>query len=164
MTRRLRLGILLATLVAAVCLGAASHDALAQSPVAPAVQAPSPAPAVAAPAAARIPRQALRYESGTGGIVNLPAAAANVFVADPKIAEVRPASATTLFIFGVGAGCPCTRGVDSAIENVARGLSGARRPPCCAVSVVSGAATNTATARTERRIVKCFSDGMRHPR
>jgi pilus assembly protein CpaC len=111
MTRRLRLGFLLATLVAAVGLGAASQDAVAQAPAAPApaVQAP-----VATPVAARIPRQTLRFESGTGGIVNLPAPAANVFVADPKIAEVRPASATTLFVFGVGAGRTTVAAVDAA--------------------------------------------------
>jgi pilus assembly protein CpaC len=46
----------------------------------------------------------LSIESGSGQIITLPAAAANVFVADPKVAEVRPASPTSLFIFGVGPG------------------------------------------------------------
>ena len=132
MTRRLRLGFLLATLVAAVGLGAASREATAQAPAvqAPAVQPPIPqapipqapaaaAPPAVAPVAARIPRQTLRYESGTGGIVNLPAPAANVFVADPKIAEVRPASATTLFIFGVGAGRTTVAAVDGAGVSIA---------------------------------------------
>lgn len=114
MTRRTRLGILLATLLAAAGLGAASRDALAQPATQPAIQPP---PATAA--TARVPRQALRYESGTGGIVNLPAAAANVFVADPKIAEVRPASATTLFIFGVGAGRTTVAAVDAAGTSIA---------------------------------------------
>jgi pilus assembly protein CpaC len=71
---------------------------------------------VATPPAARAPvsgRQVLRFESGTGGVVNLPIAAANVFVADPKIAEVRPASATTLFVFGVGAGRTTVAAVDA---------------------------------------------------
>jgi pilus assembly protein CpaC len=132
MTRRLRLGFLLATLVAAACLGAASREATAQAPAvqAPAVQPPIPqapaavappavAPPAVAPVAARIPRQTLRYESGTGGIVNLPAPAANVFVADPKIAEVRPASATTLFVFGVGAGRTTVAAVDAAGVSIA---------------------------------------------
>jgi len=37
-------------------------------------------------------------------VVPLPAPVANVFVSDPKIAEVRPASPTSLFLFGVTAG------------------------------------------------------------
>lgn len=125
MTRRLRLGFLLATLVAAAGLGAASREAIAQAPAvqAPAAQLPVPPAAVAppavAPVVARVPRQTLRYESGTGGIVNLPAPAANVFVADAKIAEVRPASATTLFIFGVGAGRTTVAAVDAAGVSIA---------------------------------------------
>lgn len=43
-------------------------------------------------------------ESGTGRVVTLGQSAANVFVADPRVAEVRPASPTTLFVFGVGPG------------------------------------------------------------
>jgi pilus assembly protein CpaC len=43
-------------------------------------------------------------ESGSGQVITLPSAATNVFVADPKVAEVRPASATSLFVFGVGVG------------------------------------------------------------
>jgi pilus assembly protein CpaC len=46
----------------------------------------------------------LAIEAGSGRVLNLRGPAANVFVADPKVAEVRPASATSLFIFGVGAG------------------------------------------------------------
>jgi pilus assembly protein CpaC len=43
-------------------------------------------------------------DSGSGQILTLPQAASNVFVADPKVAEVRPASPNTLFVFGVGPG------------------------------------------------------------
>jgi pilus assembly protein CpaC len=46
----------------------------------------------------------LTVEAGTGKVIALSGAAANVFVADPKVAEVRPASATSLFLFGVAAG------------------------------------------------------------
>jgi pilus assembly protein CpaC len=46
----------------------------------------------------------IALEAGTGKVLALSAAAANVFVADPKVAEVRPASPTSLFVFGVGAG------------------------------------------------------------
>jgi pilus assembly protein CpaC len=43
-------------------------------------------------------------ESGSGQILTLPSPASNVFVADPRVAEVRPASPNTLFVFGVGPG------------------------------------------------------------
>jgi len=44
------------------------------------------------------------FEAGSGKILNLTLPAANIYVADPKVAEVRPASSTSLFVFGVGAG------------------------------------------------------------
>ena len=37
-------------------------------------------------------------------MIQLGGSAASVFAADPKVAEVRPASATSLFIFGVAPG------------------------------------------------------------
>jgi pilus assembly protein CpaC len=49
-------------------------------------------------------RGALTIQAGSGQVIQLGAPAANVFVADPKVAEVRPASPTSLFIFGVGPG------------------------------------------------------------
>jgi pilus assembly protein CpaC len=121
MSRPRRLGFLVASLLA---VAFALHPAHAQLPPGQAqapdqAQPPRPGIPVAAaiPAAARAPvarpRTALRYESGTGGVITLPAPAANVFVADPKIAEVRPASATTLFVFGVGAGRTTVAAVDS---------------------------------------------------
>ena len=42
---------------------------------------------------------AVQLDSGTGRVLTLPSAATNVFVADSKVAEVRPASPTALFIF-----------------------------------------------------------------
>ena len=50
------------------------------------------------------PAQAVAIESGAGRIVTLSAPAASVFAADPKVVEVRPASPTSLFLFGVGPG------------------------------------------------------------
>jgi len=115
-----RLSYLLATLLA---VAVPIHSADAQQPPGPdrlqgqAPPRPGAPVAAATPAAARAPvthpRTQLRYEAGTGGVITLPAAAANVFVADPKIAEVRPASATTLFVFGVGAGRTTVAAVDS---------------------------------------------------
>jgi pilus assembly protein CpaC len=55
----------------------------------------------------------LSVEAGGGKVVTLNGSAANVFVADPKVAEVRPASASTLFVFGVGAGHTTVAALDS---------------------------------------------------
>ena len=57
--------------------------------------------------AARRPQQAgqsILLEAGSGRVITLTAAAASVFAADPKVVEVRPASPTTLFVFGVAPG------------------------------------------------------------
>ncbi|WP_191058668.1 type II and III secretion system protein family protein [Geminicoccus harenae] len=48
--------------------------------------------------------QRLELEVGTGQLVHLPAQAATVLAADPRIARVQPASATTLFLMGVAPG------------------------------------------------------------
>jgi pilus assembly protein CpaC len=52
-------------------------------------------------------------ESGSGRVLTLTSDAANVFVADPKVAEVRPASANSLFVFGVGPGRTTVAAMDS---------------------------------------------------
>jgi len=52
-------------------------------------------------------------DSGTGRVLSLPKPATNVFVADSKVAEVRPASPTTLFIFGVSAGRTTVAALDA---------------------------------------------------
>jgi pilus assembly protein CpaC len=76
-------------------------------------------PALAAPAAAPVPAAerpdgtSLVIEAGTGRVLTLPAPASNVFVADPKVAEVRPASATNLFVFGVAAGHTTVAALDA---------------------------------------------------
>lgn len=117
MSRAPHLALLLAGLLASAAL---PGPAGAQTP-APGQRVAAPVAAVQ-PAAARSPlagRQVLRFESGTGGVVNLPTAAANIFVADPKVAEVRPASATTLFVFGVGAGRTTVAAVDAQGASIA---------------------------------------------
>ena len=68
----------------------------------------------AQPAQAQIRRSVtLTLEAGSGRVLTLSTAAANVFVADPKIAEVRPASSTSLFVFGVNAGRTTVAAMDS---------------------------------------------------
>ncbi|MDE2006811.1 MAG: type II and III secretion system protein family protein [Rhodospirillales bacterium] len=70
---------------------------------APAPPAATPAAAYSGPPAAA-GTGALSLHQGAGVLLHLPEPAANVFVADPKVAEVHPAGPTTLFVFGVGAG------------------------------------------------------------
>lgn len=55
----------------------------------------------------------ISLDSGSGRVLTLPAPAANVFVADSKVAEVRPASPSTLFIFGVAAGHTTVAALDA---------------------------------------------------
>lgn len=57
---------------------------------------------------------ALVLEAGTGRVVTLPGSAASLFAADPKIAEVRPASPTSLFIFGMAPGRTTIAAMDAA--------------------------------------------------
>jgi pilus assembly protein CpaC len=79
-------------------------------PVAAVAQAQAGAQVAAATAGER---SSLVLESGTGRVLTLRAPAANVFVADPKVAEVRPASAASLFVFGVSAGRTTVAALDN---------------------------------------------------
>jgi pilus assembly protein CpaC len=68
---------------------------------------PTAAPAAqpSAPSVVKMPGQnVITLDAGTGRIVQLGSGAASVFAADPKVAEVHPASATSLFVFGVAPG------------------------------------------------------------
>ena len=80
--------------------------------------AQQPRPARAAPVASDGGNEGVRrrvvLETGVGRVLTLSAAAANVYVADPKVTEVRPASATSLFVFGVGAGRTTVVAMDQA--------------------------------------------------
>ena len=63
--------------------------------------APHPAKVAARPANGNM---SIALDVGAGRVVTLPAPATSLFAADPKIAEVRPASPTSLFIFGAAPG------------------------------------------------------------
>jgi pilus assembly protein CpaC len=63
---------------------------------------------------------ALVLEAGTGKVLDLRAPAANVFVADPKVAEVRPASAASLFVFGVAPGHTTVAALDASGHTIAQ--------------------------------------------
>ena len=99
-----------------------------QAGVGPGAQvAPMPAPASGTATARRAPaprsgtapvsqassRETIGLETGSGRVLTLPEPAANVFVADPRVAEVRPASPTTLFVFGVGPGRTTVAALDT---------------------------------------------------
>lgn len=88
------------TCVAAALLGA---------PLAMAVEVPAAVPVVATGGE----HGALVLESGTGKVLSLSGPAANIFVADPKVAEVRPASASSLFVFGIAPGHTTVAAMDS---------------------------------------------------
>lgn len=101
---------------------------LAQAPAAPVATlvAARPAPARPGPAPRPAPvveqpgRQAVSLETGNGRVLTLPGPAANVFVADPRVAEVRPASPNTLFVFGVGSGRTTVAAMDNDGHAVAQ--------------------------------------------
>lgn len=50
------------------------------------------------------PQRSLVIEAGMGRVLALGGPAASVFAADPKVIEVRPASPTSLFVFGIAPG------------------------------------------------------------
>lgn len=77
--------------------------------------APDPAsslPVVQSPPGLRVERMTL--EAGTGRVLVLPAPAASLFAADPRIAELRPASPTSVFVFGVAPGRTTLAAMDAA--------------------------------------------------
>ncbi len=72
-------------------------------------------PGMQAAPVAEIPKPfhgSMTFEAGAGKILTLTLPAANIYVADPKVAEVRPASSTSLFVFGVGPGHTTVAAVD----------------------------------------------------
>ena len=61
---------------------------------------------------ARPGSHAMTIEVGSGRMIHLSGAASNVFAANPKVAEVRPASPDTLFVFGLAEGRTSVAAVD----------------------------------------------------
>ncbi len=75
--------------------------------MAPQLRAQEPAAAVAAPGSKVAPdaaRGSLTVAAGAGRVLRLRGAATNIFTADPKVVEVRPASNNSVFLFGVAPG------------------------------------------------------------
>jgi pilus assembly protein CpaC len=56
----------------------------------------------------------LTVEAGSGRVIQLGGEAANLFVADPKVVEARPASRTSLFVFGLSVGHTTIAAMDNA--------------------------------------------------
>ena len=85
-------------LIHSLALAASGPDPTGAPPAASAAQ-PAPANVVKMPG-----QNVLTIDAGTGRVIQLGAGAASVFAADPKVAEVHPASPTSLFVFGVAPG------------------------------------------------------------
>ena len=102
----------------ALLLGLSASYAAQEAPGAPPL--PDVAGRTPARAAGTVPSTPLLLEAGTGKVISLSLPASNVFVADPKVAEVRPASATSLFIFGVQAGRTTVAALDSDGKTLAQ--------------------------------------------
>jgi pilus assembly protein CpaC len=119
-------------------------------------------------------QRSLSLDAGTGRLVVVAGAAANVFVADPKVVQVRPASASALFVFGLipgrttvaaldGAGHPVAQydvtvrpssyGAASASEAIARALPDAR----ASVRTTPGGLTVTGDVATAADAEEAFS-------
>ncbi|MFT8776230.1 MAG: type II and III secretion system protein family protein [Gluconacetobacter liquefaciens] len=64
--------------------------------------------------------QALSLEAGSGHMEYLPEPAARIFVVDPRIVQVRPASGTSMVLYGVAAGRTTVMASDAAGRTIAR--------------------------------------------
>ena len=65
-------------------------------------------------------RASITLSAGSGQVIHLHANAINVFTADPKVAEVRPASANSLFVFGVAPGTTTVAALSAAGDPIAQ--------------------------------------------
>jgi pilus assembly protein CpaC len=65
-------------------------------------------------------RGTVTIPAGTGRVMHLRAAATNIFTADPKVVEVRPASADSLFIWGVAPGSTTIAALNTNGEAIAQ--------------------------------------------
>ncbi len=71
---------------------------------------------------ARLGSHIITIEAGSGRMIHLSSAASNVFAANPKIAEVRPASPDTLFVFGLAEGRTTVAAVDESGQTLGQYL------------------------------------------
>jgi pilus assembly protein CpaC len=88
---------------------ALAQDATADTAAPPPAAAPPPKPIVSG----------IGVAMGSGKIITLPHPVASIFAADPTVVEVRPASPTSLFVFGKGIGATTIIATDSNGNTVA---------------------------------------------
>jgi pilus assembly protein CpaC len=62
----------------------------------------------------------LTIDAGSGQVIQTGRAITNLFAADPKVAEVRPASPTSVFVFGVAPGRTTIAALDQAGNVIGR--------------------------------------------
>jgi pilus assembly protein CpaC len=65
-------------------------------------------------------RGSLTIQAGTGRVMHLKAPAANIFIADPKVAEVKPAGPDSLFVWGIAGGSTTIAALNANGEAVAQ--------------------------------------------
>ena len=66
------------------------------------------------------PQNTMVLEAGMGRVLHLNGNTTSVFAADPKVAEVRPASANSLFVFGVAPGHTTVAAMDASGQPIAQ--------------------------------------------
>jgi pilus assembly protein CpaC len=93
------------------------HTSIAQQDDSTDVQPALPAPMTPPPAPYF---SGVSVAMGSGKIVKLPHPAASIFAADPSVIEVRPASPTSLFVFGKGLGATTIVATDSSGNTIAQ--------------------------------------------
>lgn len=71
-------------------------------------------------AEAGVPSGQIVLAGGAGRVVKLPASATSLFSADPKVAEVRPASPRSFFVFGVAPGNTSIEATSATGDVIAR--------------------------------------------
>ncbi len=103
------LGLCLAGGLAAPAVAQDATDTGAAAPAAPAAPDTVPKPLVSG----------IGVAMGSGKIITLPRPVASIFAADPNVVEVRPASPTSLFVFGKGVGATTIIATDNNGNTVA---------------------------------------------
>jgi len=88
--------------------------------IAATMAAPLALPASRAHAAEADARGTITVPAGTGRVMHLRASATNIFTADPKVAEVRPASSDSLFVWGVSPGTTTIAALNNQGEAIAQ--------------------------------------------
>src|SRR5665213_2027992 len=79
------------------------------------------APAIPVAYAARSEaRGTVTIPAGSGRVMHLRAPVTNIFTADPKVAEVRPASPDSIFVWGVSPGTTTVAALDEKGKAVAQ--------------------------------------------